>query len=220
MSSDIVSKGGIYIDIKRLEDFDLSEHIEPTIGKIDKNKLIIPFNLAQLFQSSNQEHVINNKLFLTRSGKKVIKLENNRCKIVVKNDTVKVRLARTYRHPEVKQSDGKIMLEVQTNCLGRTLVVRCIQLGYLCEFKDNERVLSVPVSQEPVEEIGQDLVISVHKKIEGGDNNGGGASSDVHDSDCLDACQVHLLWDIKPVELTLANEDLRQRSLELLKINE
>jgi len=203
MSSDIVAKGGIYIDIKRLEDFDLSEHIEPTIGKIEKNKLIIPFNLAQLFQSSNQEHVINNKLFLTRSGKKVIKLENNRCKIIVKNDTVKIRLARTYRHPEVKQSDGKIMLEVQTNCLGRVLVVRCIQLGYLCEFKDNERVLSVPVSQEPMDDVGQDLVISVHKKIEGKEQ----ITGEIHDSDCLDACQVHLLWDLKPIELTLAVDD-------------
>lgn len=206
MSSDVVAKGGIYIDIKRLEDFDLSEHIEPTIGKIGNNKLIIPFNLAQLFQSSNQEHVINNKLFLTRSGKKVIKLENNRCKIVVKNDTVKIRLARTYRHPEVKQSDCKIMLEVQTNCLGRVLVVRCIQLGYLCEFKDNERILSIPVSQEPMDDVGQDLVISVHKKIEGTDQ----VTGEIHDSDCLDACQVHLLWDLKPIELTLAvDESLR-----------
>ena len=151
----------------------------------------------------------------------MIKLENNRCKIVVKNDTVKVRLARTYKYPEVKQSEGKIMLEVQTNCLGRTLVVRCIQLGYLCEFKDNERVLSVPVSQDPMDEVGQDLVISIHKKKE---EDGENESGDVHDSDCLDACQVHLLWDLKPVELSFGvDESLRQRSLKHvfdIKINE
>lgn len=95
------------------------------------------------------------------------------------------------------------MLEVQTNCLGRVLVVRCIQLDYLCEFKDNERILSIPVSQEPMDDVGQDLVISVHKKIEGTDQ----VTGEIHDSDCLDACQVHLLWDLKPIELTLAVDE-------------